>query len=61
MREKRETLHSTLAIARQSRCIEAADILGLGRIPNKDDAFAIAGIMVVDLHIIRSISTLKLF
>jgi hypothetical protein len=45
-----------IAIARRSRCKEAADLLGLRRI-SKDDTFAIAGIVLADLHRIRSTLT----
>jgi hypothetical protein len=53
VKEKRENVHTNIAIARRSRCKEAADLLGLRRI-SKDDAFAIAGIVLADLHRIRS-------
>lgn len=52
-------MHLNIAIARRSRCKEAADLLGLRRIPNKEDTFAIAGIVMVDFHAIRSIILLS--
>ena len=54
VKEKRENVHLNIAIARRSRCKEAVDLLGLRRISGKDEAFAIAGIVLVDLHHIRS-------
>jgi hypothetical protein len=56
VKERREIVHQNIAIARRSRCKEAAELLGLRRIANKEDTFAIAGIVLVDLHLIRSIS-----
>jgi Vacuolar sorting 38 and autophagy-related subunit 14 len=55
--EKRENIHMNIAIARRSRCKEAADLLGLRRLSNKDDTFLLAGIILVDLNLIRSTSS----
>lgn len=55
VKERRENVSTNIAIARRSRCKEAADLLGLRRIPHKEDVFAIAGITIIDLHLIRSI------
>jgi hypothetical protein len=54
VKEKRENVHLNIAIARRSRCKEAVNLLGLRQISGKDEAFAIAGIVLVDLHHIRS-------
>ena len=54
LKERRETVHQNIAIARRSRCKEAAELLGLRRLPTKEDTYAIAGIVLVDLHLIRS-------
>jgi len=54
VRERRDNVHQNIAIARRSRCKEAADLLGLRRISQKEDTFAIAGITIIDLHLIRS-------
>src|SRR5271169_1185168 len=59
LKDRRETVHQNIAIARRSRCKEAAELLGLRRIPTKEENFAIAGIVLVDLHLIRS--SLSLF
>lgn len=61
IRERRENVHQNIAVARRSRCKEAADLLGLRRISQKEDTFAIAGITVVDLHLIRSTCPLIAF
>ena len=55
VRERREGVHQSIAVARQSRCKEAGELLGLRQFPtSKEDAFAIANIVLVDLHLIRS-------
>ena len=54
VKERREAVHQSIAIARRSRCKEAAELLGLRRITTKDDTYAIAGIVLVDLYLIRS-------
>ena len=54
VKERRENVSMSIAIARRSRCKEAADLLGLRRISHKEDAFAIAGITIIDLHLIKS-------
>ena len=54
VKERRENVNLNIAIARRSRCKEAADLLGLRRISHKEDMFTIAGITIVDLHLIRS-------
>ena len=55
VRERREGVHQSIAVARRSRCKEAAELLGLRRFPtSKEDAFAIASIVLVDLHLILS-------
>jgi len=54
VKERRDNVHQNIAIARRSRCKEAADLLGLRRISQKEDTFAIAGITIPDLHLIRS-------
>jgi hypothetical protein len=54
VREKRDILHQNIAIARRSRCKEAADLLGLRRISSKEEVFAIAGVKLVDLYLIPS-------
>jgi Vacuolar sorting 38 and autophagy-related subunit 14 len=56
VREKREHLHQRIAIARRSRCKEVAELLSLKRISIKKDSFSLAGIALVDFHLIRSIS-----
>jgi hypothetical protein len=57
VRERREGVHQSIAIARRSRCKEAAELLSLKRISSKDETFSLAGIALVDLHLIRSISS----
>src|ERR1700737_1284542 len=52
VRERRESVHLSIAVARRSRCKEAAELLGLKRI--KDEIYTLAGIPLVDLHLIRS-------
>lgn len=54
VREKRETVHQNIAIARRSRVREAGELLGLRRLHGKEDSYVIAGILIVDLHLIRS-------
>jgi len=55
VKERRDVVHQSIAVARRSRCKEAAELLGLRRFPtSKEDAFAIASIVLVDLNLIRS-------
>ena len=55
MRERRENVHQNIAVARRSRCTEAADLLGLKQISTaKDETYRLAGITLVDLHLLRS-------
>ena len=56
VKEKRDYVHQNIAIARRSRCKEAADLLGLRRISTKEDIFGIAGVALADFHLIRSTS-----
>jgi hypothetical protein len=54
LKEKRDLIHQNIAIARRSRCKEAADLLGLTRISSKEEMFSIAGIPLPDLHLLKS-------
>jgi hypothetical protein len=56
VRERREGVHQSVAIARRSRCKEAAQLLSLKRIPSKEESYSLAGITLVDFHLIRSTS-----
>jgi len=57
VKDKRETVHQNIAIARRSRVREAAELLGLRKLLGKQDSYVIAGILIVDLHLIRSNNT----
>jgi hypothetical protein len=54
VKDKRETVHQNIAIARRSRVREAAELLSLRKLHGKEDSYVIAGILIVDLHLIRS-------
>jgi hypothetical protein len=56
VRERRESVHQSVAIARRSRCKEAAQLLSLKRISSKEEIYSLAGITLVDFHLIRSTS-----
>jgi len=53
-REKRESVHQNLALARRARCMDAAELLRFRPISGLEDTFAIAGVPVVDLHLLAS-------
>lgn len=53
-KEKRENVHQNLALARRARCMDAAELLRFRPIAGLEDTFAIAGVPVVDLHLLAS-------
>jgi len=53
LKDKMDLVHQNIAIARRSRCKEAADLLGLRKLSSKEESFIIAGVTLANLHLIK--------